>query len=47
MALWVGGIPGVDGVAAEAWSLYAMAAIVGGATCLIGALTKDRFKQTI
>ena|SRR6266496_2394133 len=47
MALWVGGVPGVGGLAAEAWSLYAMAAIVGGATCLTGALTKDRFKQTI
>jgi hypothetical protein len=47
MALWVGGIPGVDGIAAEAWSLYVMAAIVGGCTCLIGALTKDRFEQTI
>jgi hypothetical protein len=47
MALWIGGIPGVGHVAIEAWSLYIMAAIVGGATCLTGALTKRRFKQSI
>jgi len=47
MALWVGGVPGVGGLAPEAWSLHAMAAIGGGATCLTGALMKTRFKQTI
>lgn len=47
MALWAGGIRGFGGLAAEGWFLYAMAAIVGGVTCLIGALTKDRFKQAI
>src|SRR5437868_3756871 len=30
MALWIGGIPGVGHVAIEAWSLYIIAAIVGG-----------------
>ncbi len=29
------------------WSLYALAAIIGGITCLVGALTRRRFKQTI
>jgi hypothetical protein len=47
VALWLGGIPGVGGVAPEAWSLYVIAAIVGGVTCFIGALTRHRFRQTI
>ena len=47
MALWVGGLPGVRGVASEAWYLYVMAAIVGGVTCMTAALMKRRFKQTI
>jgi hypothetical protein len=47
VALWLRGIPGVGGVAPEAWSLYVIAAIVGGVTCFIGALTRHRFRQTI
>jgi hypothetical protein len=44
VGLWFGGIPGVAGVAPEAWSFYVIAAIVGGVTCFIGALTRRVFK---
>jgi hypothetical protein len=47
VGLWFRGIPGVGGVAPEAWSFYAIAAIVGGVTCLIGALTRHVFKPAI
>jgi len=47
VGLWLRGIPGVRGVAPEAWSLYVIAAIVGGVTCFIGALTRHVFKPAI
>jgi hypothetical protein len=47
VGLWLRGIPGVRGVAPEAWSLYGIAAIVGGVTCFIGALTRHVFKPAI
>ncbi len=47
VGLWLRGIPGVRGVASEAWSLYVIAAIVGGVTCFIGALTRHVFKPAI
>jgi hypothetical protein len=47
MGIFFHGIPGVGGLSAESWSLFVMAAIVGGVACLIGALTKHRFKQSI
>ena len=47
VGFWLGGIPGTHGFAAEGWWLYIFAAIVGGVTCLVGALTRERFKPTI
>ncbi len=47
ITLWLGGLPGLGRVSPEAWSFYVMAAIVGGITCLTGALTHRRFKRTI
>jgi hypothetical protein len=37
------GIPGVGSFSVESWSFFVMAAITGGVTCLIGALTRERF----
>jgi hypothetical protein len=47
VGLWFRGLPSVGGVAPEAWSFYAMAAIVGGVTCFIAALTRHVFKPAI
>ena len=47
VGLWFQGIPGVGGIAPEAWSFYLIAAIVGGVTCFTGALTKRVFKPAI
>ena len=47
IALWLRGIPGVGGLAPEAWSFYVIAAIVGGVACFTAALTRHKFKQTI
>jgi hypothetical protein len=47
IALWLRGVPGVGGIAPEAWSLYVIAAIVGGVTCFTGALTRHVFKPAI
>ena len=47
IALWLRGLPGIGGVAPEAWSLYVIAAIVGSVTCFIGALTRHVFKPAI
>ena len=44
---WIRGIPGVGDLAPEAWSFYIFAAIVGGVTCFIGALTRHVFKPAI
>ena len=47
VAVWLRGLPGVGGVAPEAWSLYVIAAIVGGVTCFTGARTRHVFKPAI
>jgi hypothetical protein len=47
VALVFGGIPGSRGLAPEAWWWFIAAAIVGGVTCLIGSLTRNRFKPAI
>jgi hypothetical protein len=44
MGIFFQGIPGVGGLSGESWSFFVMAAIVGGLACLVGALTKGRFK---
>ena len=41
------GVPGTGGLAPEAWWWFISAAIVGGVTCLVGSLTRHRFKQAI
>jgi hypothetical protein len=47
VACWVRGIPGIGGLAPEAWWLYIYAAIVGGVTCFIAALTRHVFRPAI
>jgi len=47
VGFWLGGIPGTHGFATEGWWFYIFAAIVGGVTCLVAALTRDRFKPAI
>jgi hypothetical protein len=47
VGLWFRGLPGVGGVAPEAWSFYVIAAVVGGVTCFMGALTRHVFKPGI
>jgi hypothetical protein len=46
IGLFYRGIPGVGGLYIGLWYHYIMAAIVGGMTCLVGALTRHRFKTT-
>ena len=41
------GLPGVGNLSIESWSFFVMAAITGGVTCLIGALTRERFHERI
>jgi hypothetical protein len=45
IAFWMPGVPGFGGLAVEAWWFYAFAAIVGGVTCFIGAITRPRFRS--
>jgi hypothetical protein len=44
MTLFFGGISGFDQLSSGAWDFYVIAAVVGGVTCLVGALTKHIFK---
>ncbi len=41
-----GGLPGLGRIATEAWPFPVIAAVVGGIACLVGSLTRQRFKQT-
>jgi hypothetical protein len=47
IGVFFGRIPGVGRISSDAWDFYVLAAIVGGVTCLTGALTKHMFKPTI
>jgi hypothetical protein len=44
MTLFFGGIPGFGQLSSGAWDFYVIAAVVGGVTCLVGALTRHIFK---
>ena len=47
IGLWFGGVPGVGGVATEAWSFYVVAAVVGVSPVSSVRSSKNVFKPSI